>query len=278
METHRQSYAPDLGDRMIKLSSGAEPLRYRSLAGALRFRRFQVLPEDRLLLRDGRSVDIGGRAFDLLLVLLRERGAVVDKTEIVDRVWPSTIVDESNLRFQMAVLRKVLGEDRDVIKTIQGRGYLLIADVAAPHPAEAVPQYMDGGTRSLVAVIDDDDDTREALGGLLQSAGLAVASFPSVRAFMDAELPTSPGCLVLDVWLPGCSGLEFQADLRQAGVRLPIIFISGHADVPMSVQAMKAGAVEFLTKPVRHQDLLDAIHSVIEPLPGRAAEWTRKVS
>jgi FixJ family two-component response regulator len=115
-----------------------------------------------------------------------------------------------------------------------------------------------------VVVIDDDQSVREALQGLLQSVGLRVALFSSVREFLDSNRTDLPGCFVLDVRLPGKSGLDFHDDLIKANVPMPVIFISGHADVPMSVRAMKAGAVEFLTKPVRHQDLLDAINRAIE--------------
>jgi FixJ family two-component response regulator len=115
-----------------------------------------------------------------------------------------------------------------------------------------------------VVVIDDDRDIREALRGLLQSVGLEVELFASVQEFLDSARPSGLGCLVLDVRLPGRSGLDFLDDLVKAGFHLPVVFISGHADVPMSVRAMKAGAVEFLTKPVRHQDLLDAIQRAIE--------------
>ena len=115
-----------------------------------------------------------------------------------------------------------------------------------------------------VVVIDDDPDIREALQGLLRSVGLRAELFTSVGEFLDSPRPDLPGCLILDVRLPGRSGLEFQEDLAKAKVHLPVIFITGYADVPMSVRAMKAGAVEFLTKPVRHQDLLEAIQRAIE--------------
>jgi FixJ family two-component response regulator len=110
-----------------------------------------------------------------------------------------------------------------------------------------------------VIVVDDDESVREALQGLLRSVGLQVVVFGSVPEFLAADLSCSPRCLVLDVRLPGQSGLDLQAELAKAGVSLPIIFITGHGDIPMSVRAMKAGAVEFLTKPFRDQDLLDAI-------------------
>jgi len=117
---------------------------------------------------------------------------------------------------------------------------------------------------ATVVVIDDDPEVREALQGLLRTVGLRAELFASVTDFLDSARPDLPGCLVLDVRLPGRSGLEFQNDLAKAQVHLPIIFVTGYADVPMSVRAMKAGAVEFLTKPIRPQELLDAIHRAIE--------------
>jgi FixJ family two-component response regulator len=111
-----------------------------------------------------------------------------------------------------------------------------------------------------VAVIDDDPDFLSSLGRLLRSAGLHAQLFTSIAEFLASERPDAPTCLILDVRLPGQSGLDFQRDLATASVSLPIVFITGHGDIPMSVQAMKGGAVEFLTKPFRDQDLLDAIN------------------
>jgi len=111
-----------------------------------------------------------------------------------------------------------------------------------------------------VIVIDDDSGVRESIGRLLRSAGFQVHLLSSVSEFLDADLPEGPTCLVLDVRLPGQSGLELQRELAAAKKVLPIVFITGHADIPMSVQAMKGGAIEFLTKPIRDQDLLEAIH------------------
>jgi FixJ family two-component response regulator len=108
-------------------------------------------------------------------------------------------------------------------------------------------------------VVDDDTSLRGAVGSLLRSIGLRVETFSSAAAFLDASLPPAAGCLILDIRLPGQSGLDLQADLVREDVRIPIIFISGHGDVPMTVRAMKAGAVDFLTKPFRDQDLLDAV-------------------
>ena len=110
-----------------------------------------------------------------------------------------------------------------------------------------------------VVVVDDDPGIRDALGSLLRSVGLQVDLYGSVSDFMKAGRPAGATCLVLDVRLPGQSGLDFQRELSKAGISVPIVFITGHGDIPMSVQAMKGGAIEFMTKPVREQDLLDAI-------------------
>ena len=110
-----------------------------------------------------------------------------------------------------------------------------------------------------IIIIDDDPELRESLARLMKSVGLNARLFASVPDFLKADRPNAPTCLVLDVRLPGQSGLDFQRELAAADIHLPIIFITGHGDVPMSVQAMKGGAIEFLTKPFRDQDLLDAI-------------------
>jgi FixJ family two-component response regulator len=116
----------------------------------------------------------------------------------------------------------------------------------------------------VVFVVDDDRSFREALRRLITSVGLAVEVFPTAQAFLNAPRPDAPSCLVLDVRLPGLSGLDLQRELADSERALPIMFLTGHGDIPMSVRAMKAGAVEFLTKPFREQDLLDAIRSAIE--------------
>jgi FixJ family two-component response regulator len=118
--------------------------------------------------------------------------------------------------------------------------------------------------RPVVFLVDDDASVREAVGDLLTSVGLDVQAFGSIQEFMQSWRPEAPGCIVLDVRLPGTSGLEFQRGLAESGIRLPIIFISGHGDIDMSVRAMKLGAVEFLTKPLREQELLDAIQVAVE--------------
>jgi FixJ family two-component response regulator len=113
--------------------------------------------------------------------------------------------------------------------------------------------------RSMVFIVDDDGSIRDAVANLLDAVGIEVRGFASAETFLAEDRPAVPSCLVLDVRLPGISGLQFQDRLAEAGVRIPIIFISAHADVPMSVRAMKAGAMEFLPKPFRDQDLLDAV-------------------
>jgi FixJ family two-component response regulator len=115
----------------------------------------------------------------------------------------------------------------------------------------------------IVFVIDDDEAVRVAVGKLIASVGLRVETFGSTHEFLRRKRPESPACLVLDVRLPDVSGLEFQRDLAEANIHIPIVFITGHADIPMTVRAMKAGAVEFLTKPFRGQELLDAIQEAI---------------
>ena len=266
---------------------------------AIRFGRFCVVPRTRQLLVDKEPVELGSRAFDLLMVLIGAPGNLVTKNEIMNRVWPGTVVEESNLKVQMSALRRALNAEREVIKTVHGRGYVFTSEVTTAsikldtfdRPASeltsaqlgpAPPIGLSGwgsprrqwvtGSRTIapddmaqpvVVVIDDDPDVRDALHGLLRAVELCVESFSSVQEFLDSDPPDLPGCLILDIRLPGQSGLEFQEELAKAELHLPIIFISGHADVPMSVRAMKRGAIEFLTKPFRDQDLLDAIQLAI---------------
>jgi FixJ family two-component response regulator len=117
---------------------------------------------------------------------------------------------------------------------------------------------------ATVFIIDDDSDVRESIRGLLKSVGLRSDSFGTAQEFLTSERTDGPSCLVLDIRLPGINGLDFQRQLADAGVHIPIIFITGHGDIPMTVRAMKSGAVEFLTKPFLDQDLLDAIHQALD--------------
>jgi FixJ family two-component response regulator len=115
-----------------------------------------------------------------------------------------------------------------------------------------------------VFVVDDDDLVRASVQGMLKSVGLRSETFGTAQEFLRSKRPDGPSCLVLDVRLPGINGLDFQRELADAGIRIPIIFITGHGDIPMTVKAMKSGAVEFLTKPFRDQDLLDAIYQALD--------------
>jgi FixJ family two-component response regulator len=123
---------------------------------------------------------------------------------------------------------------------------------------------MTNNAAEMVFVIDDDESIREALKSLIRSVGLSVETFASAQDFLQSTRPDVPSCLILDVRMPGLSGLDLQRDLAETNIQIPIIFITGHGDIPMSVRAMKAGAVEFLTKPFRDQDLLDAIQQALE--------------
>src|SRR5258705_4235167 len=116
----------------------------------------------------------------------------------------------------------------------------------------------------IVFIIDDDASVREGVGDLLRFVGLGVQAFESTQDFLQSMRPNAPGCIVLDVRLPGPSGLELQRTLTQSGIQLPVIFLSGHGDISMSVKAIKSGAIEFLTKPMREQELLDAVQAGIE--------------
>ena len=126
-------------------------------------------------------------------------------------------------------------------------------------PATATPS-----DQPLVVIVDDDERVREALSELMLSAGLETSCFASTRDLLDSDFLDKPGCLVLDVRMPGSSGLDLQAQLAKSGNRKPIVFITGHGDIQMTVQAMKAGAIDFLTKPVRDQTLLDAVIAGLE--------------
>src|SRR5258706_5982666 len=128
---------------------------------------------------------------------------------------------------------------------------------SSPEPA--------GAKDPIVFVIDDDASMRRALGNLFQSVGLTIEVFGSAPEMLQSKLPDVASCLVLDIRLPGLSGLDFQAELAKANIHIPIIFMTGHGDIPMSVRAMKGGAVDFLTKPFRDQDMLDAVTVAIEP-------------
>jgi DNA-binding winged helix-turn-helix (wHTH) protein len=200
-ETKHPGVRADWGMSRGEAAHRADP------SSVLRFRRFSILPEARVLLASNSPVSIGSRAFDLLVVLAQARGTLVTKEAIIRQVWPSTIVEESNLRFQMACVRKALGRDRDLIKTVPGRGYLLAADVDEPSvrpvPGDArpawpptdiarppvwsdlVPDHSGEDGRPTLVLFGEDEPTRERVQALLRLAGLQVQLFGSVNAFLS---------------------------------------------------------------------------------------------
>ena len=145
-------------------------------------------------------------------------------------------------------------------------GYVAIASngciVVTTQPT--LPSGVGGGEEPVVLVIDDDMAMRESLSSLFQSVGLRVKVFGSAPELLQSRLPNAPSCLVLDIRLPGINGLDFQVEMAKSGIHIPIIFMTGHGDIPMSVQAMKAGAVDFLTKPFRHQEMLHAVTQALD--------------
>jgi FixJ family two-component response regulator len=146
------------------------------------------------------------------------------------------------------------------------------------HPGRSNVAAVSTEEQATVFVIDDDASVRAAVEDLLGSIGLSVQSFGAVQEFLDSKRPDTPGCIVLDVRLPGTSGLEFQRLLANSNMGLPIIFISGHSDIAISVQAMKLGAIEFLTKPLREQELVDAVQFGIARERARRQEVRRLAS
>jgi FixJ family two-component response regulator len=130
--------------------------------------------------------------------------------------------------------------------------------------SQRIPMQNQSKNDSIVYIVDDDVDVREGLRSLFQSIGLKSQVFGSTAEFLAADLPDAASCLILDIRLPGLSGLDLQAELARAKVSIPIVFITGYGDIPMSVKAMKGGAVEFLSKPIREQDLLDAVRIALD--------------
>jgi FixJ family two-component response regulator len=141
---------------------------------------------------------------------------------------------------------------------------LLVRDGRAMHEARAHFRALKMDAEAVIHIIDDDESLRDALASLFRSVGLKIHSYGSARDFIDAPRLDAPGCIVLDVRLPGMSGIDFQSRLIDLGILLPVVLMTGHGDIPMSVRAMKAGAIDFLAKPFRDQDMLDAVAAAIE--------------
>jgi FixJ family two-component response regulator len=157
-----------------------------------------------------------------------------------------------------------LVRDRGCLTLWDGYGDIASNGCTAVTTQPILPSGVGAGEEPIVLVIDDDMAMRESLTSLFKSVGLRVKVFGSAPELLQSTLPNTPSCLVLDIRLPGISGLDFQVEMAKSGIHIPIIFMTGHGDIPMSVQAMKAGAVDFLTKPFRHQEMLHAVTQALD--------------
>lgn len=239
----------------------------------------RVSLEKRAVFRNGELLTLGGRAFDILAMLIRSNGNVVSKRELIREVWNDTVVEENNLQVQISALRKLLG-DKSLIQTIPRRGYRLLTSKSPatpaplrqqpPAPGPALAQEEDAG---VVYIVDDDAHVRTALSRLLRSHAIAHQTFGSAEEFLAAQLGTGSACLLLDVTLPAATGFDLQAELAQRSRHWPIVFMTGHGSIPMSVQAMKAGAVEFLTKPFDEQTLISTLTHVLAIAQAERRKW-----
>ncbi|AMA47155.1 response regulator [Pseudomonas alabamensis] len=236
--------------------------------------------ERREVFLDDRPVRIGGRAFDILAVLIRAQGRIVAKDELINQVWPDTVVEENNLQVQISSLRKAFFPQA-LIHTVPRRGYRLSADIEldqTPPPRNQIMLRQDtvssvDASAVRVFVIDDDASIRNALSRLLRAEGIPHALFESAEAFLNTQWETPYACLLLDINLPTKSGLDLQEALRNMEAPWPIIFMTGNGTIQMTVQAMKAGAEEFLTKPFQDEQLLDVLASVREKAIESGDAW-----
>lgn len=232
---------------------------------------------------DGQPLRVGGRAFEILSVLMQADGRIVSKDELITQVWPDTVVEENNLQVQISSLRKLLGE-KQLIQTVPRRGYRLLKEHEPPLPlfqptalgplASEDQQRIDPDSVP-VFIVDDEASVRTALSRLLRAEGIAHRIFASAEELLGADLNIGPACLLLDISLPETTGLELQSALGQRGHPWPIIFMTGFGTIPMSVQAMKAGAVEFLTKPFNDDQLLDILRTTRQRAATAFEQWQR---
>ena len=195
---------------------------------------------------------------------------ITGRHEIADQARAQGISGFFRKPFDGQALLAAVG---DALRDRGSGGMSMKGDQPLPRrSAPLSPQRKNEAEQPLVIIVDDDASVREALSELILSAGFQPICFASTRELLDADVLDSPGCLILDVRMPGASGLDLQHHLAQSGNPKPIIFLTGHGDIPMTVQAMKAGAVDFLTKPVRDQTLLDAVIAGIAMDAARRAE------
>ncbi|MGY4664183.1 FixJ family two-component response regulator/DNA-binding winged helix-turn-helix (wHTH) protein [Pseudomonas chlororaphis] len=237
--------------------------------------------EQREAFLDGRPLRVGGRAFEILSVLMQADGRIVSKDELITQVWPDTVVEENNLQVQISSLRKLLGE-KELIQTVPRRGYRLLKERELPlfHPMVPGPLVsQDQATIDPdsvpVFIVDDEASVRTALSRLLRAEGIVHRIFASAEELLNADLDMGPACLLLDISLPEATGLELQSALGQRGHPWPVIFMTGFGTIPMSVQAMKAGAVEFLTKPFNDDQLLDVLRATRQRAAKAFEQWQR---
>lgn len=242
--------------------------------------------ERREAFRNGQMLRMGGRAFDILAALIQAQGNIVSKDALISQVWQNTVVENNNLEVHISHLRKLLG-GKDFIQTIPRRGYRLQATSypAFPDstaPAETLPPLSESSLApsqitapATVYIVDDDSAVRTALSRLLRAENIPHTLFGSAEDFLEAALPCGPACLLLDVGLPAATGLELQAELVRRGRPWPIVFMTGCGTIPMSVQAMKAGAVEFLIKPFDDEQLLTTLRQVMPQAHAQGEAWSQ---
>jgi len=243
----------------------------------------QVSLERREAFVDGKPILLGGRAFEVLATLIKAKGRVVGKDELFRQMWAGTVVEDNNLQVQVSLLRKAFG-DRGLIQTVPRRGYRLAAEISFEMPGTlSVQSPLCAGADTVelfdehfnvpVLVVDDDPSVRTALGRLLRSQDIPHQLFASAEALFEARLETPYACLLLDMHLPDTSGLEVQAALRRLALPWPIVFMTGFGTIPMTVQAMRAGAVEFLTKPFDEDQLLTLLQAVRPRAMAEGRKW-----
>ncbi len=221
-----------------------------------------------------RTVVIRSRALDTgaVLVAVQDSGVGIDPKND-RRIFDSFFTSKARgMGMGLSISHSIIENHGGKLWAINNNGYGATLQFTLPVPRETVRMI---NSDPIVFVIDDDAAIREVIAKLISTMGLRVETFGSTAGFLQHERPAAPSCLVLDVRLPESSGLELQRELAESGIEIPIIFITGHADVPMTVRAMKAGAVEFLTKPFRGQDLLDAVQEALAKDRNAFAERAR---
>lgn len=232
----------------------------------------RVSIERREVFRHDQPVRLGSRAFDLLECLLAAPQRLLTKGELIEAVWPDTVVEENNLHVQMSSLRKQLALDRDLLETVAGRGYRLNLSVVKIASAKDDPTTVaraddpspDWRGLATVHIVDDESTVRNGLVRQLRSAGFSALAYASAEAYLSTCSFEEPSCLLLDVRLSQSSGLDLQAELAQRGIKVPIVFMTGFGTIDLSVRAMKAGAVGFITKPFDELALFDSLQEALE--------------